>query len=169
MSNFFLSQVLVSIAICTDLISFQFKQKAQIISVLLVSATLISVHFMLLGHWTAAGLALLASVRFVVSLLVKTTYWRYIFIAATLMVAYFTYEGLLSIISTTAAVLGSWATFCPDDRQLRKIMGICTSLWIIHNIIAGSPGAVIVECLFLGSNIVGYFRYYIRPQKQSLS
>lgn len=48
-------------------------------------------------------------------------------------------------------------------------MVICSSIWIIHNYLAGSPGAVLMEIFFLSSNIVGYFRYYIRPRKQVLS
>jgi len=28
---------------------------------------------------------------------------------------------------------------------------------------------VIMEILFIGSNIVGYFRYYIRPKKRVLT
>jgi hypothetical protein len=52
---------------------------------------------------------------------------------------------------------------------LRQLMFIGTCLWLIHNIIAGSPGAVIMEIIFLSSNMVGYFRYYIKPKKQILN
>ncbi len=38
-----------------------------------------------------------------------------------------------------------------------------------HPLHAGSPGAVLMEAIFIGSNLVGYFRYYIRPKKQALS
>ena len=68
MSNFVLSQILAGIAICTDIMSFQLKERHKIVTCLMVSALLISTHFMLLGHWTAAGLALLGSVRFATSI-----------------------------------------------------------------------------------------------------
>jgi hypothetical protein len=68
MSNFVLSQILIGIAICIDIVSFQFKERTKIVACLIVSATFISTHFMLLGHWTAAFLGLLTAARFTTSL-----------------------------------------------------------------------------------------------------
>lgn len=48
-------------------------------------------------------------------------------------------------------------------------MVVCTSIWIVHNYLAGSLGAVLMEIFFLSSNLAEYFRYYIRPAKQVLS
>jgi hypothetical protein len=47
-------------------------------------------------------------------------------------------------------------------------MLVGTMIWITHNYLAGSPGAVLMEALFISSNLVGYFRYYIRPKKLML-
>jgi len=169
MSSFVLSQILVGIAICTDLISFQFKEKKQIVSCLLVSCTMISLHFMCLEHWTAALLGLLAAIRFVTSIFTTRKLYRTLFVIATVLISIFTYEGLLSILCTTGAVFGIYASFCEDDKPLRQLMAVGTSIWLIHNFLAGSPGAVIMEILFLSSNLVGYFRYYIKPARQGLS
>src|SRR3989344_2314459 len=43
-----------------------------------------------------------------------------------------------------------------------KVMMVGTTVWIIHNALVGSPGAVIVEASFLTGNIVGYYRHYMR-------
>ena len=43
-----------------------------------------------------------------------------------------------------------------------------TTIWIVHNYLAGSPGAVLMEALFISSNLIGYFRFYIRPKGQKL-
>jgi len=37
-------------------------------------------------------------------------------------------------------------------------------IWIAHNYLAGSPGAVLMEAIFTVSNLAGYYRYYIRPK-----
>lgn len=168
MSLFVVSQILVGIAICTDLLSFQFKQRVHIVSCLLVSCTLISIHFMCLGYWTAACLGLLAAARFITCVFTTDRLYRTLFVLATLIVSFVTYEGLLSVLCTAGALFGIYASFCEDDKPLRQLMAIGTAIWLLHNILAGSPGAVVMEILFLGSNIVGYFRYYIRPQKQAL-
>lgn len=169
MSSFALSQVLVGLALCTDILSFQFKERKQIVSCLLVSCILISTHFMLLQHWTAAGLGLVAAARFTTSIFSTSRYFMYFFVGATWIVSALTYQGILSILGCVAGSLGTVGSFCKRDKQLRIFMFACTLLWIIHNFIAGSPGAVILECFFASSNVVGYYRYYIRPQKQVLT
>ncbi len=169
MSSFTLSQILVGIAICSDLISFQFKEKKQIVSCLLVSCTMISLHFMFLEHWTAAILAFLAAIRFITSIFTTRKLYRTLFVIASILISIFTFEGLLSILCTTGAVFGIYASFCETDKPLRQLMAVGTSIWLVHNILAGSPGAVIMEILFLSSNLIGYFRYYIKPARQALS
>ncbi|WP_163338214.1 YgjV family protein [Desulfopila sp. IMCC35008] len=168
MSLFAVSQILVGIAICTDMLSFQFKKRVHIVSCLLVSCTLISIHFMCLGHWTAACMGLLAAARFITCVFTTDRKVRTLFVLATLIVSMVTYEGLLSVLCTVGGLFGIYASFCEDDKPLRQLMAVGTSIWLLHNILAGSPGAVLMEILFLGSNFVGYFRYYIRPQKQAL-
>ena len=169
MSDFLLSQILIGLAICTDTMSFQFKERKKIVACLLVSCILISVHFMLLDHWTAAGLGLIAAVRFATSLFSTSKRLMGIFLAATIAVSIFTYSGLLSILGCAGGLFGTAASFCKEDKLLRQLMLIGTSLWIVHNILAGSPGAVLMEAIFISSNLVGYFRFYIGPKGQTLA
>lgn len=169
MSPFVISQILVGLALCTDILSFQFKERKQIVSCLLVSCLLISSHFMILGHWTAASLGVIAALRFTTSIFSTSKYFMYLFIAATWVVSILTFQGLLSIIGCVAGTVGTMGSFCKEDKKLRQLMFGATLLWITHNYLAGSPGAVILEIFFAGSNIFGYYRFYIRPQKQILS
>jgi hypothetical protein len=168
MSNFLLSQILIGIAICTDTLSFQFKERKKIVACLLVSCTLISVHFMLLGHWTAAGLGLVAAIRFTTSIFSTSKKLMGLFVVTTIVVSICTYAGLLSILGCAGGIFGTMASFCKEDKLLRQLMLIGTSLWIVHNFLAGSPGAVLMEAIFISSNVVGYFRFYIRPKGQPL-
>ena len=48
-------------------------------------------------------------------------------------------------------------------------MFIGTSFWLVHNYFANSPAAVFMEVLFLGSNLIGYYRHYIKPKKVTLT
>ena len=168
MSPFALSQILVGFALCSDILSFQFKNRKHVVMCLLVSCTLISSHFMLLGHWTAAGLGIIAAIRFTISLFSTSRKLMYFFVGATWIISLVTYEGLLSILGCAGSTFGTIAAFCKQDKQLRQMMFACTCLWIVHNCLAGSPAAVILEIFFISSNIIGYYRFYIRPQKQVL-
>jgi hypothetical protein len=79
------------------------------------------------------------------------------------------YNGLLSLLAGCGGCFGTVASFCKDDKRLRQLMLVGTSLWIVHNYLAGSPGAVLMEAIFIASNLVGYVRYYILPQKRTLT
>lgn len=162
MSHFAISQALVVIAIGFDLLSFQFKERNQIIACLIVSCLLIAVHFALLGHWTAMGLGGLAAIRFIASYFTTSKTVMALFIGASLLIAAATFHGLLSILSCLASIFGTIGSFCKDDKRLRQIMLIATSLWLVHNIHAGTPTAVLMEALFISSNLLGYYRYYYR-------
>lgn len=169
MSLFVLSQILIGIAICSDVVSFQLKKRSHTVSCLLVSCVFISLHFMCLGHWTAAYLGIIAIARFSISIFSTSNIFLGIFITATVVVSIFTYEGLLSILGCTGAIFSTVASFSKADKLLRQLMFISTIFWIMHNVIAGSPGAVAMEIIFISSNVVGYYRYYVRAPKQALN
>jgi len=166
MSLFVISQMLIGVAVCSDIVSFQFKEREHIVGCLIVSCIFISLHFMCLGHWTAACLALVAAGRFITSLFSTSKIFLGIFIGVSVVLSALTYEGLLSVLGCTGAIMSTVASFSREDKLLRQLMFLSTGIWIIHNYLAGSPGAVLMEFFFLGSNLVGYFRYYSRPQKQ---
>ncbi|MGE4558889.1 MAG: YgjV family protein [Desulfobulbus sp.] len=162
MSPFLLSQILAAIAIGFDLLSFQFKNRQQIIACLSVSCLLIATHFVLLGVWTASGLALLAAVRLVAGYLTTSKRVMLLFVTVSILVAALTFHGLLSVLSCLGAVCGTIGSFCREDKHLRLVMMCATSLWLVHNILAGTPTAVLMEALFLSSNLLGYYRFYLR-------
>ncbi|MDP3480995.1 MAG: YgjV family protein [Desulfoprunum sp.] len=162
MSPFAISQSLVAIAICFDLLSFQFKERPHIIACLIFSCILISCHFAILGHWTATGLGFLATVRFLASLFTTSKKVMGLFMCASVAISIVSYSGILSILSCLGSLFGTAGTFCKDDKRLRQILLIGTSLWLVHNILAKSPTAVLMEALFIASNLVGYYRFYLK-------
>lgn len=68
MSLFLWSQLVVSLALLLDLLSFQLRDRRRILACLALSCALNAAHFALLGQRSAASLLLLASVRFLVSI-----------------------------------------------------------------------------------------------------
>ncbi len=119
---------------------------------------------MLLEHWTAALLGLLAVVRYSSSMFTTSRLVMWIFLIIILAITAFSFKGLLSVLGCVATYFTTIAAFSKNDKHLRQLMLIGTSIWIVHNYLAGSPGAVLMEALFIVSNLVGYFRYYIRPK-----
>lgn len=160
MSDFAISQCLIAIAIVFDLISFQFKQKQKIVACLCVSGILISSHFYLLEQWTAASLMLLASIRYFVTIFSHSKRIMLVFLSASVIVTFFTFTGLLSVISLVGNAIQTRAAFCQRDQNLRLLMIIGTSVWLLNNALVGSYIGVLMEVLFIGSNLLGYFRFY---------
>ncbi|EJL6357699.1 YgjV family protein [Vibrio cholerae] len=162
MTPFFISQVLVAIAIVFDLMSFQFKDRQKIVTCLFFAGTLISSHFILLEQWTAASLMVIATIRYLVSVFSTSPKLKYLFCTASIISAVVTYSGLVSVLSCFASVFQTIAAFNKNDRRLREFMIIGTALWLLHNYLIGSPTAVVMEILFISSNLIGYYRYYYR-------
>lgn len=162
MTPFLLSQILVAIAICFDLMSFQFKERKKIVTCLFFAGTLISSHFILLEQWTAASLMLIATVRYLVSVFSTSAKLKYLFCGVSIISTSVTYTGLVSVVSCVASLFQTVAAFNKDDRRLRELMIIGTALWLVHNYMVGSPTAVVMEVLFISSNLIGYYRYYIK-------
>jgi len=165
MTPFLLSQILIGFAICFDMFSFQFKDRNKIVFCLFCSAILISSHFILLEQYTAAGLTAIAAVRFIISIYSTSKKFMFVFLATSFIVTFITYSGVLSILSYLGASVNTVASFCKEDKHLRIIMIVGTLFWILHNYLANTPAAMLMELLFLSSNLVGYYRHYIRPVK----
>lgn len=163
MSPFLLSQALVAIAIVLDLSSFQFRQRRRILQCLCLSTLLTAVHFGLLDQWTGAGLMLLASARFAVSMVSTARAWQWLFVTAGVAVTWLTWAGLPSLLSGVGSTIQTLAAFRRCDRQLRLTMLVGISFWLAHNIVIGSPMAIALESLFILSNLVGYLRHYGPP------
>lgn len=162
MSLFFISQALVIIAIAFDLMSFQFRERKRIVVCLFCATVLIAGHFVLLEHWTAASLMLIASIRYLTSVFSTSSKLKYFFCTASLIATLFTFSGLLSVLSCLASLLQTVAAFNKDDKRLRVMMVVGTSVWLLHNYLVGSPTAVLMSILFMSSNLIGYYRYYYK-------
>ncbi len=164
MTPFILSQILVTIAIVFDLLSFQFKNRKYLILCFISASILISLHFILLEKWTAAALMGVAAVRFSTSYYTTSLKARNFFITVSILVSIITFQNYLSFLSCLGAVIGTVASFQKEDKKLRQLMIAGSTIWIIHNSLAFTPVAVIMEVLFLSSNIVGYYRFYIKKK-----
>lgn len=160
-NSFLLSQILISIAILFDILSFQFKARKKILLCLVIAGIFISTHFLLLGNITASLLMAVAVIRYASSYFYASTKLCSLFLIISLAVMISTFSGILSILSFLGSSFQTMGAFSKNDKRLRELMLIGTSIWLIHNFMAGSPGAVIMEIIFISSNIIGYYRYYI--------
>lgn len=165
MNNIFLlSQILVCITIVFDIASFQFKNRKIIVLCLFLASSFNATHFFLLEQWTAAGIMAVGSLRYLVSIFSTSKKASSFFLLIVFVISFFTYTGFISILAFSGSALKTVAAFCKTDKHLRILMMVGTFFWIVHNYLIGSPVGALMEVLFLLSNFVGYYRYYVlRP------
>ncbi len=164
LSAFVISQILVGFAFVADIASFQFKARKTTLLLFAFSAGVLSAHFFLLGATTAGFVVAVSASRFVVSAFTTDKRLKYFFLVLILALGIWTYDGYEDILITTAMLLSTIAAFHANERRLREIMMITTTLVITHNFIIFTPGGILVESFFLSSNLLSYWRFYIRKQ-----
>ncbi len=164
LSAFTVSQILAGIAFLPALMSFQFKKREHILLLLVCSASLMSIHFFLLDQITASLIALLGAGRMFLARKFALEKMMLIFLLLNMIVLFITYQQPVNLLAFLATTCFTYANFRKDDKSLRLLMMLGTTVWIIHNALVGSPVAVLVEASFLTGNIVGYYRHYFRKK-----
>jgi hypothetical protein len=161
MSAFVISQVLIGIAFLFDLASFQLKKREYTLICFTIAASLISVHFFLLGAVTAGFVVAVSAVRFLVSIFTTDKRMKYLFLAAIFLLGVWTYDSFEDPLITIAMLFSTIAAFSVDEKRLRQFMMVGSVLVITHNIIILTPAGIALEIFFLGSNLLSYWRFYI--------
>ena len=160
--NFIASQILVGIALLTDFISFQFKDRKKIVLLLCVSAALISAHYFLLERNTAGVLVFISIIRFITAYFSTRKILMFAIIGLNILGFIFTYPSFLSVIILLALILVTIGVFQKEDKLLRILIMIGTIFMITYDVLIFSPMAIFLESFFLVSNLLGYYRFYIR-------
>jgi len=164
---FIASQVLMFLAMGFDFLSLQFKNRKPIFLSLVISAGLISAHYFLLGKTTAGIIVFFSVLRFVTCYFTTNKKYLVIFLALNTLTLIFTYTEIYDLIIYFGLFIFIIGNFQKNDRLMRKQMMIGTSLIIVYNSLIFSPMGIIAEGSFLLSNVIGYYRFYIRKNSHT--
>lgn len=163
MSDFAISQILAGIAFVIGLASVQFKSRRYVLSCLVFSTSLNGAHFFVLD-WPAPGtLMLLTGIRYVVALQTTNRKALLFFLVVTCATFAATFESWLSLVALCGTLVGTYGSFQPAGRKVRLYFMGGNVAWLSHNILVWTPVGIANEMLFLGSGIVGFWRYYGSP------
>ena len=164
-SSFIASQIIVFIAMIFDFLSMQYKKREYTFLCLIVSASLISTHYFLLNRIAAGVIVFFSVLRFITCYFTTNKKYLYIFILLNTVSLFFTYKALTDLIVYAGVFIFIIGNFQEDNKLMRKLMMIGTSIIIIYNLVIFSPMGVVVESSFLISNFIGYYRHYTRKAK----
>ena len=153
------------IAMGFDFLSLQFKKRKTTFLLLIVSASLISTHYFLLNRIAAGVIVFFSVLRFITCYFTTNKKYLFLFIGLNTVSLFFTYKDAFDLIIWLGLVVFITGNFQKNNKLMRKLMMIGTSLLVLYNILIFSPMGAIAEGSFLISNFVGYYRFYIKRKK----
>ena len=160
--SFVISQILIGIAFLFTLASFQFKAREKILGCFFALTLFIAAHYYFLGENTAMWLALFGSLRMIVAILSTKKHWMYILAIGILTIFVLTYEKPLDFLILIAMLIFNVGIFQKNDKQLRQIELFGAQFVLVYNLLIFSPAMVMFELFMITSNIIGYYRYYLK-------
>ncbi|MBT7903075.1 YgjV family protein [Candidatus Woesearchaeota archaeon] len=162
---FVISQILMFIAMGFDFLSLQYKKREYTFLCLIISASLISAHYFLLNKIAAGVIVFISVLRFMTCYFTTNKKFLFIFIGLNTISLFFTYSEIYDLIIYIGLIVFIVGNFQKDNKLMRKLMMVGTSIILIYNIIIFTPLGVIAELAFLLSNFIGYYRHYIKNKK----
>lgn len=123
-----------------------------------LSAALNASHFVVLGQLAAGLFVGVTAIRFLVAAYYPKPIWMWLFLVLSTLLLWLTYQSPLQLLPFLAAIVGTIGSFQQKVLLVRSCMAIGACAWICHNILVGSPVAVLMELAFLASNFVGFLR-----------
>jgi Bacterial inner membrane protein len=160
-SGFILSQICAFIALISDMCSFQVKQKHHILIFFIVSMFFVILQYFFLTLYTAAGLMCIGLVRHCVAYFSSWKGWLVVFSLLYTLAAWYFFDDMKDIWIYLAGMIITFAVFQKQDKYLRIGMFFGTLCVIIYNILVFSPIGILMESVFLVSNMVWYYRFYL--------
>ncbi len=172
MNNYIIQAIgLVAMAFCIS--SFQQKSQKGIVIFQIVSASLFTLHFGLLGAISGCLLNGLGAVRAVVYSQRDKAWaahiaWPILFSAASFVIYALNFicfglapslrNLLLELLPAVATVLTNIALRCEKAAAVRMLCLFNSPLWLTYNAVAGSLGGALTESFCLVSIIIGMLR-----------
>jgi hypothetical protein len=158
MSSFLISQILVGIALILNLSSYHFKNRKNIIWVMVLALAFISGHLFVLNEITSALLMLYAIVYFSVSTKTANKKVMSLFIMGSFLIFIFTYTQILDSFIFISTIFTLFALYNTDMNKMKKLQGIGVVIRIVYYIFIFSPVAILMEASLLTSITTSYFK-----------
>lgn len=160
MSTFLISQILAALAFLFGMASFQFKPRKVVLLCIFFCAVFNASHFLVLERYGAGTLIFVNSLRFLVAAFFPSQRWMWFFLGLSVVSFAFTWTDVISLLGLAATLIGTVGTFKHTDREIRIYLMWVSAFWVVHNLLVGSPVAMLMEACFLVSNYIGWRRFY---------
>ncbi len=154
-------QILGYVASAILLSGYAIKSDVKTKTVLIFSSVIFVIHFFLLGAFTASAVCAVNAMRNASSI-----FWHksrsvfLVFVMLYICGAYLTYDRLVDILPTMAAIITCLGMFLLGGIKFRVLVIVATVLWIVHNVVVGSIGGTINAVVLFFIGVVTVWRLY---------
>jgi hypothetical protein len=163
--TYIIAQILGFVAFFFSLIAFHRKNKNKILSNMIISNVLNLIHYLLLGAYSGCITKVLAIIRdnFIIlkdrNKKLSNNIYLILFILIYIIAGIFTYNGIVSILPLTAALI--YIIFIWNGKELTiKKVGFGTYfLWLIYNICVLSIPGIISNIVSIISTFIAIISY----------
>lgn len=161
---FIAGQIVGIFVTIVSVISMQFKNMKHIVAAQMVANLLLMLNYLLLGGFSGAGVAIIATVQtVVVNILNSKKIKTPVFVTVAFMIMFLicsvlTYSGPLDITVAVAALLFALAIVQEDASKCRKLSLGNSVLWLIYDIGTGAYTTILTHGILIVSIIVGMVR-----------
>lgn len=127
-----------------------------------------TLHYALLGAWTASIASIFSSVRTGLALKTTSPAVAYGFIGVTLAFGGYFANNWLDMLPILGACIGTYAIFCLSHIKMRIAFLAGAVCWLANNIIVGSIGGTLLECTLLCVNLTTIYRLHFNKPPPAL-
>ena len=162
-------QIIGILAVATFLLSYQQKQRKNIILTNVISRCLYILQYILLGAYAGAVLDVLGAVSSVVAGKKHTPwiyrYRRMILIGMNLCILFaggtiaFLNKSWLDLFSIAGVLLHTNAFWLNDERKIRWVSLMGSPCWFVYNYTSRAYGSAVGEVLTMGSIVIAMVKY----------
>lgn len=140
-----IAQSLGIIAWGMGLVAASQKSDARLKSIYAAMCIVMAVHFSMLGAYVGAITVIITAIRNVVSIKTKWPSLAFVFVAAYIIVGVYKYQTPIDVFATLASILSTFSLFYLSGIRMRAALVVTFSLWLVHNIVVGSIGGIMLE------------------------
>lgn len=151
--------------------SMQFKKMAHLVAAQMIANLLLMLNYLLLGGFSGAGVAIIATVQSIVVTILNTKKIKVpAFITIGFMLIFFicsifTYKGILDITVMIAAQLFALAIVQEKSSVCRKLSLGNSFLWVIYDIGTGAYTTILTHGLLIVSTFIAIIRHDIKKEE----
>lgn len=153
------------------LLAYFQKDDHTVKKLMLVSSLFWGTHFYLLGVYSGLCATIIFAIRLCLSIKLGRNKNAFIFLVLlTLITAYFTYDGYLSLLPVITSITGAYSFFFLEKVKLRIAMMFNSSAWLFYHIaiwsLSWAINEVLTQCVLIATiyrmiHPEGWSHYYI--------